>query len=99
MKTQIWAVANQKGGVGKTTSVVTLAGLLAQQGHQVLVVDLDPHGSLTSYFGLDPDTILTPSMTLFMICLLTPNNQWQTYSCPLIYSISLCYPPAVAWLR
>jgi len=57
MKTQIWAVANQKGGVGKTTSVVTLAGLLAQQGHQVLVVDLDPHGSLTSYFDLDPDTI------------------------------------------
>jgi len=66
MTMQVWAVANQKGGVGKTTSVVTLAGLLAQQGHQVLVVDLDPHGSLTSYFGLDPDTIKHSVYDLFV---------------------------------
>jgi chromosome partitioning protein len=54
---KIWAVANQKGGVGKTTTAVTLAGLLAQQGHETLLVDLDPHGSMTAYFGYDPDTI------------------------------------------
>jgi len=47
---EIWAVANQKGGVGKTTTVVCCAGLLADAGRRVLVVDLDPHGSLTSYF-------------------------------------------------
>ncbi|WP_151702681.1 ParA family protein [Nitrincola alkalilacustris] len=54
---QVWAVANQKGGVGKTTTVVTLAGLLAEVGYRVLLVDLDPHGSLTSYFRLDPDEL------------------------------------------
>ncbi|OEY67092.1 ParA family protein [Marinobacter sp. X15-166B] len=62
---RIWAVANQKGGVGKTTSVVTLGGLLAERGHRVLVVDLDPHGSLTSWFGYDPDSISNSSFNLF----------------------------------
>jgi len=52
---RIWAVANQKGGVGKTTTAVTLAGLLSQQGQRVLLVDMDPHGSMTSYMGYDPD--------------------------------------------
>jgi len=53
----IIAIANQKGGVGKTTSTVTLAGLLAQHGHKTLMVDLDPHGSLSSYFNIDPETV------------------------------------------
>jgi len=52
----VWAIANQKGGVGKTTTAVTLAGALSKQGKSVLLVDLDPHGSMTSYFKLDPDT-------------------------------------------
>lgn len=54
---RIWSIANQKGGVGKTTSVVSLGGLLAEQGRRVLLVDLDPHGSLTSYFKQDPDSL------------------------------------------
>ncbi len=54
---RIWTVANQKGGVGKTTVVTSLAGLLAQRGASTLVVDLDPHGSLTSYFGYDPEEV------------------------------------------
>ncbi len=54
---KVWAIANQKGGVGKTTTTVTLAGLLAAKGHEVLLLDLDPHGSLTSYFGYDPDSV------------------------------------------
>jgi len=52
----IWAVANQKGGVGKTTTAVTLGGWLARRGHKTLLIDLDPHGSLTSYFGFDPES-------------------------------------------
>lgn len=62
---RIWAVANQKGGVGKTTTVVTLGGLLAARGKRVLVVDLDPHGSLTSWFGQDPDTLQHSVFDLF----------------------------------
>jgi chromosome partitioning protein len=62
---KIWAVANQKGGVGKTTTAVTLGGLLAGRGTPVLLVDLDPHGSLTSYFRMDPDTLDASAYQLF----------------------------------
>ena len=62
---KIWAVANQKGGVGKTTTAVSLAGHLATQGSRVLLVDMDPQGSMTSYFGLDPDNMPQSIYSLF----------------------------------
>ncbi|GAB4356625.1 MAG: ParA family protein [Gammaproteobacteria bacterium] len=65
MTVKAWAVANQKGGVGKTTTAITLAGLLAERGEQVLVMDLDPHGSATSYFGFDPESEEASTYTLF----------------------------------
>ena len=63
----VWSVANQKGGVGKTTSTVTLAGLLSQKGHRVLMVDTDPHASLTTYLGYDPDAVTTSLFDLFQL--------------------------------
>ncbi len=54
---KIWSVANQKGGVGKTTTTVTLGGWCAARGAPTLMVDLDPHGSLTAYFGYDPESL------------------------------------------
>lgn len=62
---KIWAVANQKGGVGKTTTAVNLGGLCANRGQRVLLVDLDPHGSLTSYFGYDPESVAPSAYHLF----------------------------------
>lgn len=62
---QIWTVCNQKGGVGKTTTTVALGGLLAGHGERVLLIDFDPHASMTAYFGHDPDTIKRSAYELF----------------------------------
>jgi chromosome partitioning protein len=62
---KVWTIANQKGGVGKTTTTVALGGLLAAWGFRTLMIDVDPHGSLTSYFGLDPDALEQSSYSLF----------------------------------
>ncbi|EGR0126383.1 ParA family protein [Vibrio vulnificus] len=63
----VWSVANQKGGVGKTTTTVTLAGLLSKKGHRVLLVDTDPHASLTTYLGFDPDAVTSSLFDLFQL--------------------------------
>ncbi|KQX75047.1 ParA family protein [Aeromicrobium sp. Root472D3] len=51
------AVANQKGGVAKTTTVVSLGAALAELGQRVLLVDIDPQGSLTFSLGIDPEDL------------------------------------------
>ncbi|MCK9250165.1 MAG: ParA family protein [Solirubrobacteraceae bacterium] len=58
---RVIVMANQKGGVAKTTTTLNLAVALAERGHRVLAIDLDPQGNLTMSQGLDPD-VVDPSM-------------------------------------
>ena len=51
----VYAIANQKGGVGKTTTAVNVASCVADQGNQVLLVDLDQQANATVALGLDRD--------------------------------------------
>jgi chromosome partitioning protein len=54
---QTIAIANQKGGVGKTTTTINLAGALSAKGQRILVVDLDPQAALSYGFGIQADTL------------------------------------------
>jgi chromosome partitioning protein len=62
----VWTVANQKGGVGKTTTTVTLGGLLAQVGNKVILVDTDPQASLSYYFGVDSELLSSSLYDVFV---------------------------------
>lgn len=59
-------VANQKGGVGKTTTTVSVGGILSSMGRPTLLIDMDPQCSLTAYFGYKPDDIKLSMYDLFL---------------------------------
>lgn len=79
----VWTIANQKGGVGKTTSTITLGGLLAERGHKVLLVDTDPHASLSYYFGIESEDLELSVYDLFVQ--VSTKEQIEQTLCPTKY--------------
>ena len=63
---KIIAIANQKGGVGKTTTTVNLGACLADIGSKVLIVDIEPQGNTTSGFGIDKEKLLGTSYEMLL---------------------------------
>ena len=81
---RIWAIANQKGGVGKTTTTLALGRGLAALGHRVLLIDLDPHASLTRAFGVALEPV--------------PNGVLELFGSPPAELASLARPSPIAQL-
>jgi chromosome partitioning protein len=79
----VWTVANQKGGVGKTTTTISLGGLLAEQGYKVLLVDTDPHASLSYYFGIESEDLDLSVYDLFVQ--ISTKEQIMQSLCPTRY--------------
>ena len=88
--THIYAVANQKGGVGKTTSVINLGAFVAGMGKRVLIIDMDPQSNATSGLGLDKnaldasvyETLLNGADPLGIIKQIDESNLWLLPSSP-----------------
>ena len=63
---KVYAIVNQKGGVGKTTSVINLGAFLAANGWRVLIVDMDPQSNATSGLGVDKNQVANSTYDLLL---------------------------------
>ena len=78
---RIIAIANQKGGVGKTTTSINLSACIAAKGKKVLVIDIDPQGNTTSGYGIEKNEL---ENTIYELMLHRPNSRYL--ECPLPHS-------------
>ena len=75
---KILAFANQKGGIGKTTSAINIAAAMAVTGKRVLAVDCDPQGNMTSGFGINKKSLHSTSYDMMVGRVSAPDSVQKT---------------------
>jgi len=102
--TYVYAIANQKGGVGKTTTAVNLGAYLAAAGQRVLIIDIDPQANATSCLGLGPSQLPRSLYDVFsgeaaLSDVITLTNRMRLDLAPSSYALAALETEAVEAIR